>query len=108
MTSKVGCLQKQMGLLPPKPYATDCMNWTVYDILPWSANSPDLSPVEHLQDLIGRDINRRPAVRTVDNLDTEVDVVWKQLPQATINTLIDRMSSRNKACKTARDGHIKY
>ncbi|GFW18090.1 hypothetical protein TNCV_4006301 [Trichonephila clavipes] len=33
---------------------------TGFDILPCSANSPDLNPIEHLWNLIRSDMNRRP------------------------------------------------
>ncbi|GFV46534.1 hypothetical protein TNCV_3234211 [Trichonephila clavipes] len=66
------------------------------DILPWPADSPDLNPIEHLWDLITRDINRRPLAQTVNNLRTEVDVTWQRLLQATINELVDRMPRRVK------------
>ncbi|GFV82515.1 actin-binding LIM protein 2 [Trichonephila clavipes] len=41
---------------------------TGFDILPWQANSPDLNPIVHLWDLIGRDMNRGPLAQTVDDL----------------------------------------
>lgn len=81
---------------------------TGFDILPWPAASPDLNPIEHLWDLIGRDMNLGPLAQTIDDLRTAVDVAWQRLPQATINEVIDSMPRRIEACIAARGGHIRY
>ncbi|GFW40936.1 hypothetical protein TNCV_4369841 [Trichonephila clavipes] len=74
----------------------------VFGILPWPANSPDMNPIEHLWDIIRRDMDRGPPVQTVD-LRIAVDVALQRLPQATINGLIQHFSncvprSPRKAC----------
>ncbi|GFW06623.1 hypothetical protein TNCV_2189561 [Trichonephila clavipes] len=38
-------------------------NLTGFDILPWPANSPNLNSIEHLWDLIGRDMNREAVAK---------------------------------------------
>ncbi|GFX77219.1 hypothetical protein TNCV_1680021 [Trichonephila clavipes] len=81
---------------------------TRFNILPWSANIPDLILIEQPRDLIGRDMNRGPLAQTVDDLCTTVDEAWQQLRLATINGLIDRMSRRIEAYITARGGDIRY
>ncbi|KFM63879.1 Transposable element Tcb1 transposase, partial [Stegodyphus mimosarum] len=43
-------------------------------ILPWPAASPDQNPIEHLWDVIERDINRGPRQQTLDDLHTALDV----------------------------------
>ncbi|GFW64180.1 transposable element Tcb1 transposase [Trichonephila clavipes] len=47
---------------------------TRFDILPWPFYSSDLNPIEHLWDLIRRDMNRGPLAQTVDDLRSAVDV----------------------------------
>jgi hypothetical protein len=38
----------------------DFFNRHNVDVLPWPAHSPDLSPIEHLWDHLGRQLRRRP------------------------------------------------
>ncbi|GFX81524.1 hypothetical protein TNCV_4509301 [Trichonephila clavipes] len=58
----------------------------------------DLNLIEHLWDLIRRDMNRGPLAQTVNDLRKAVDVAWQRLPQTAINRLFDRMRHRMKAC----------
>ncbi|GFX06785.1 hypothetical protein TNCV_3113731 [Trichonephila clavipes] len=77
-----------------------------FDILPWLANSLDVNNIEHLWDLIGRDMNRGSIAQTVNDLRTAVDETWKRLFQSTINRLIDGMSFRIEACIAVQGGDI--
>ncbi|GFV15010.1 uncharacterized protein TNCV_319781 [Trichonephila clavipes] len=52
---------------------------TRFDILPWPVNSPDLSPIKHLWDLIRCDMDRGPLMRTVDDLSRAKNVAWHRL-----------------------------
>ncbi|GFW43282.1 hypothetical protein TNCV_1350451 [Trichonephila clavipes] len=72
---------------------------TGFYIFPWPAISPNLNPVEHLWDLIGRNMNRGPLAQTVEDVHTSVDVAWQRLLQAIINGQIDRMPG---------EWHIRY
>ncbi|GFT76040.1 hypothetical protein TNCV_1255391 [Trichonephila clavipes] len=67
---------------------------TGFDILPWPAKSLDLNPIEHLWDLIGRDVNQGPLEQTVEDLRTAVDGAWQRLPHVTINGLIQGCPTR--------------
>ncbi|GFX68156.1 transposable element Tcb2 transposase [Trichonephila clavipes] len=58
-------------------------------MLPWPAYSPDLSPIEHVWDVIGRRLQTLPLPRTNDQLWQMVEREWRTIPQDTIRTLID-------------------
>ncbi|GFV91073.1 transposable element Tc1 transposase [Trichonephila clavipes] len=58
-------------------------------MLPWPAYSPDLSPIEHVWDVIGRRLQTLPLPRTNDQLWQMVEREWRTIPQNTIRTLID-------------------
>ncbi|KFM62759.1 Transposable element Tcb2 transposase, partial [Stegodyphus mimosarum] len=65
----------------------------------WSARSPDLSPIEHIWDALGRAIaTRNPPPRTIQELKTALLNEWDQLPQALINCFIFSMTSHCEAC----------
>ena len=47
-------------------------------LLPWPARSPDLSPIEHVWDMVGRRLIRQgPPAPTLDALWTRIQPPWK-------------------------------
>ncbi|GBN14676.1 Transposable element Tcb2 transposase [Araneus ventricosus] len=75
----------------------------------WSATSPDLNPIEHVWDALGRaNATRNPPPRTIQEMKTALLNEWDQLPQEMINCLISSMKSRCKACISAREDHTPY
>ena len=63
------------------------------NILDWPARSPDMSPIEHLWEELGR------RVRQAYNVDTQ---------QQTIRNLIGSMRARLQACIRSNGGHTIY
>jgi transposase len=50
--------------------------------IPWPAMSPDMNPIEHVWDFIGRQINQRnPKCQNSDELRTAILQEWQQFPQ---------------------------
>ena len=75
----------------------------------WPANSPDLSPIEHLWDVLGRAIRRNhPPPGNQQQLIAILQQEWAAIPQATIRTLVRSMRRRCTACLQARGGHTRY
>ena len=71
--------------------------------------SPDLNPIEHLWDTLGR------AVRSGDNPPTNLRQLrdalvqeWDRLPRGTLETLVGSMPRRLAAVIAARGGHTRY
>ena len=77
-------------------------------VLPWPPVSPDLSPIEHVWDVIGRRLRALPPPRLEDELWQMVDREWAAIPQDTIRTLIDSVPRRVAACIAARGGPTTY
>ena len=78
-------------------------------ILPWPAYSPDLSPIEHLWDLIDRRIRSRdPPPQTLPQLRLAIQEAWDDIPHAQIARLISSMPRRCRAVQEARGGHTRY
>ncbi|UYV65482.1 hypothetical protein LAZ67_3004473 [Cordylochernes scorpioides] len=64
--------------------------------------SPDLSPIEHVWDIIGRRLHALPQPRSEDELWQMVEREWRAIPQDAIRTLIDSPPRRVAACIAVR------
>lgn len=79
------------------------------DMLPWPARSPDLSPIEHVWDIIGRQLQRHPQpALTVPALTAQVQQAWNSIPQTDIRHLYDTMHARLHACIQNSGGYTGY
>ena len=89
--------------------ATDFLTQQGIGSLPWPAKSPDMSPIKHLWDVLGRSVRaRQPQPVNLDDLSVPLKEEWRRIPRATIRRLIASMSSRCHACVAARGGHTRY
>uniref|UniRef100_A0A8C6LIM2 Tc1-like transposase DDE domain-containing protein n=1 Tax=Nothobranchius furzeri TaxID=105023 RepID=A0A8C6LIM2_NOTFU len=78
-------------------------------VLAWPAYSPDMSPVEHVWDVLDRRIRQRVPVPTnIQQLRTAIEEEWSNIPQATIDNLINSMRRRCVALREANGGHTRY
>ncbi|GFU81122.1 transposable element Tc3 transposase [Trichonephila clavipes] len=65
----------------------------------WPAYSPDLSPIEHVWDMLGRRITaRQPPPTCLPELRRALLDEWCNIPQDQIDNLILSMPRRCKAC----------
>ena len=79
------------------------------DHLDWPARSPDLSPIEHVWDILGQRVQQRdPQPRTLQALGTTLQEEWRRLPQLQIARLVRSISHRCVACIVATGGHTRY
>ena len=89
--------------------ATDFLTQQGIGSLPWPAKSRDMSPIEHLWDVLGRSVRaRQPQPVNLDDLSVALQEEWQHIPRATIRRLIASMPSRCCACVAARGGHTRY
>ncbi|GFY11146.1 transposable element Tc3 transposase [Trichonephila clavipes] len=75
----------------------------------WSARSPDLNPIEHVWDFLGRRLVARtlPPV-TIRELRLALQDEWATMSQQLIDTLILSMGRRCETCLAVRGDHIPY
>ncbi|MBJ5664516.1 hypothetical protein JGG94_23430 [Salmonella enterica subsp. enterica serovar Infantis] len=73
-------------------------------MLPWTPMSPDLSPIKHVWNMIGRRLRDLPQPQSDDDLWRMVDSIWSSIPQDTIRTLMSSVPRRVAACIAARGG----
>ncbi|GFV41832.1 transposable element Tcb2 transposase [Trichonephila clavipes] len=75
----------------------------------WPARSPDLNPIEHVWDFLGRRLAARtlPPV-TIRELRLALQDEWATMPQQLIDTLILSMGRRCETCLAVRGDHIPY
>ncbi|GFW24563.1 transposable element Tcb2 transposase [Trichonephila clavipes] len=58
----------------------------------WPACSPDMNPIEHVWDALGRQVaGRRPPPQTLQELERALLEEWDRIPQLVSNSLIDSM-----------------
>ncbi|GFS69882.1 transposable element Tcb1 transposase [Trichonephila clavipes] len=67
-------------------------------LLPWPAYSSDMSPIEHVWDLVGWQ----------DELLLRTQAIWNSFPQTDIQNLFDSMLRRIAALIAASGGYTKY
>ncbi|UYV81576.1 hypothetical protein LAZ67_20001572 [Cordylochernes scorpioides] len=83
-----------------RPHTARISQQALQDVqmLPWPPYSPDLSPIEHVWDIIGRRLHALPQPRSEDELWQMVEREWIAIPQDAIRTLIDSLPRRVAAC----------
>jgi hypothetical protein len=71
--------------------------------------SPDLNPLEHIWDLIGRRVQARdPPVQNLAQLEAALHEEWQQLPLDRIRRFTSSMSRRIQAVIRVRGGYTQY
>ncbi|UYV64657.1 K02A2.6-like, partial [Cordylochernes scorpioides] len=87
-----------------RPHTARISQQALQDVqmLPWPPYSPDLSPIEHVWDIIGRRLHALPQPRSEDELWQMVEREWRAIPQDAIRALIDSLPRRVAACNAVR------
>ncbi|GFX74590.1 transposable element Tcb1 transposase [Trichonephila clavipes] len=75
----------------------------------WPSRYPDLIPIEHVWDFLGRRLAARtlPPV-TIRELRLALQDEWAAMPQQLIDTLILNMGRSCETCLAVRGDHIPY
>ncbi|GFU25024.1 uncharacterized protein TNCV_4375991 [Trichonephila clavipes] len=82
---------------------------TVWNEWNGQPRSPDLNPIEHLWDYLGREVAAlNPPPRSLHELKQGLLCVWSSLPIPVSDNLINSMGNRCRQCIQVRGGHIPY
>ncbi|GFW57015.1 transposable element Tcb2 transposase [Trichonephila clavipes] len=75
----------------------------------WPACSPDMNPIEHVWDALGRRVaGRQLPPQTLKELERALLEEWDRIPQLVINSLIDSMPQRCSTLLAVRGNHTPY
>jgi transposase len=77
------------------------------EVMPWPAQSPDLNPIEHLWEELGRRMSKHE-VRTKDELKARLIEEWNLIEPNVCQNLVASMPRRLAAVIVAKGGNTKY
>ena len=73
----------------------------------WPPQSPDLNPIEHVWDLLGRLMDDKKP-KNLRELESRLVEEWKKISAIEIQKLIATMPDRIQAVLANKGGHTKY
>ena len=85
-----------------------CLATNNFNVLDWSANSPDLNPIKQVWDELERRVRRNHAIHTVNNLAAALQAEWANLHAPFIQRYVNSMRQRIIACNAQNGGHMRY
>jgi hypothetical protein len=86
-----------------------CLQQEAVQTIPWPAISPDMNPIEHVWDSVGRKINQRnPKCQYIDELRTAILQEWQQSPQERLRRLVRSLPMRVAELHNKRRGYTRY
>lgn len=88
---------------------TDFLQREAVNTLPWPAMSPDLNPLEHIWDILGRRVQTSdPHPQNLRQLEAALHHEWQQITMQQIQRLTGGMRRRIEAVINARGGATRY
>ena len=84
------------------------LNRNNVNVLPWPAVSPDMNPIEHLWDYLGRKVRARGNVHNLRDLENALIQEWNNIPYVVIRLYVRSMRGRLAACINSRGGRTRY
>uniref|UniRef100_A0A0E9WSK0 Tc1-like transposase DDE domain-containing protein n=1 Tax=Anguilla anguilla TaxID=7936 RepID=A0A0E9WSK0_ANGAN len=80
-----------------------------FKVLPWPPNSPDLNPIEHLWDVLEKQVRSMEAPpHNLQDLNDLLLTSWCQIPEDTFRGLVESMPRWVRAVLAARGGPTQY
>ena len=78
-------------------------------LLPWPSRLPDMSPISHVWNLVGRGLSRDPRPAASKNeLWLLIQAIWNSLQQADVENLFDSIATSYSSVYCSTCGWAKY
>lgn len=87
---------------------TDSLAQEGIDKLPWPSRSPDMNPIEHCWDRIGRNVYKRNDVATLNDLACALVDEWNNLDPRFLRKLVQGMPRRVRELHQRGGGYTRY
>ena len=84
------------------------LNRNNVNVLSWPALSPDMNPIEHIWDYLGRMVRARGNIHNLKDLENALIQEWKNIPNVVIRRYVRSMRGRLAACINSRGGHTRF
>ena len=78
------------------------------NVLLWPVVSPDMSPIEHIWDYLGRKIRASGNLHNLRDLENALIQEWNNIPNVVIKRYVRSMRGRFAACINSRGGRTRY
>lgn len=78
------------------------------NVLDWPALSPDMNPIEHIWDELGRRVRENHQFNDINGLRAAIIQEWNNIPNAFVLRYVNSMQSRIRALLAANGGHTRY
>ena len=79
------------------------------NMLQWPACSPDMNPIEHIWDVLGRRaLRENHVINNINHLRTTLIQEWNAIPNDVVRRYVRPMRSRMIAVIQRRGGHTRY
>ncbi|KAK3525097.1 hypothetical protein QTP86_015271 [Hemibagrus guttatus] len=76
-----------------------------FEVLNWPPNSPDLNPIQHLWDVLDKQVRSMKAPpHNLQDINDLLLISWCQIPQHTFRDLVEPMPRQVKAVLAAKGG----
>jgi len=80
-----------------------------FEVLNWPPSSPDLNPIEHLWDVLNKQVRSMEAPpHNLQDLKDLLLTSWCQIPQHTFRSLVESMPRWVRAVLAAKGGQTQY
>ena len=84
------------------------LNRNNVNVLSWPAVSPDMNPIEHIWDYLGRKVRARGNVHNLRDLVNALIQEWNNSSNVVIRRCVRSMRGRLAACINSQGGHTRY
>ena len=78
------------------------------NVMQWPAISPDMNPIEHIWDVLGRNVRSRHAPQNIEELINALIIEWDNLPNRLVQRYVNSMRRRVDTLIRANGGHNRY